>query len=52
MQIQKSKLRQEEMAAATSELMRSSGIYPDILRKPVTLTNGLTIKVLSRASRL
>ena len=43
---------QEEMAAVACELMRSSGIYPGILPKPVTLTNGLTIKVLSRASRL
>ena len=46
------KLGQEEMVAVTSDLMRSSGIYPDILPKPVTLTNGLTIKVLSRVSRL
>lgn len=52
LQIQADKLRQEEMAVATSDLMRSSGIIPDVLPKDVTLTNGLYIKVLFRVIRL
>ena len=44
-QIEKDKVRTEEMASISSELMRSSGIVPDILPEAVTLTHGLSIKV-------
>ena len=44
-QIEKDKARTEEMASISSELMRSSGIVPDILPEAVTLTHGLSIKV-------